>query len=240
MSQAHSHMPTTPLICTSIDEGTEEPLTPLSLQGGSLVDHYSPHHNANYRISSGSSSTRQRHSSSDVILEEDYNNSSGHESSTYVSGRNSLTTSAPPSVPLNTIIDMNSMDRGYGDNGKNDKITRFRTNESILESEGEDDVAHEADDEEDDEFDDSDIEHLYPPNGNYMSDPDKNSEDALDSDKLEFTINRASVERAGFIPCCIFVGKVTWRDASWEIYFSQKQILRLHLSLHLHHLIEHH
>ncbi|KAJ0406067.1 hypothetical protein ATCC90586_002949 [Pythium insidiosum] len=48
---------------------------------------------------------------------------------------------------------------------------------------------------------------------------------------LTFQVSRASVTRTGVIPCCVFVGRVTWGAVEWEIHFGQKQLLRLHLSV---------
>ncbi|KAJ0402329.1 hypothetical protein P43SY_008570 [Pythium insidiosum] len=48
---------------------------------------------------------------------------------------------------------------------------------------------------------------------------------------LTFQVSRASVTRTGVIPCCVFVGRVTWGAVEWEIHFGQKQLLRLHFSV---------
>jgi phospholipase D1/2 len=84
----------------------------------------------------------------------------------------------------------------------------------------------------DDDDDDDDERSL-------MSDMDRDDSDSEDDavaeqiarDAIEFHVDRASVTRSGVIPCCVFVGRVTWGDIGWEIYFGQKQILRLHISL---------
>ncbi|KAE9151048.1 Phospholipase D [Phytophthora fragariae] len=57
---------------------------------------------------------------------------------------------------------------------------------------------------------------------------------------IDFSVNRATVTRAGVIPCCVFVGRVRWGTTDWEIYFGQKQILRLHFQLHLYCLLNRH
>ncbi|RLN92276.1 hypothetical protein BBJ28_00020242, partial [Nothophytophthora sp. Chile5] len=57
---------------------------------------------------------------------------------------------------------------------------------------------------------------------------------------IDFSVNRATVTRSGVIPCCVFVGRVRWGTSDWEIYFGQKQLLRLHLNLHIHHLLNKH
>ncbi|KAG7398160.1 Phospholipase D [Phytophthora boehmeriae] len=50
---------------------------------------------------------------------------------------------------------------------------------------------------------------------------------------IDFSVNRATVTRSGVIPCCVFVGRVRWGTSDWEIYFGQKQLLRLQLNLHI-------
>ncbi|CAH0475723.1 unnamed protein product [Peronospora belbahrii] len=57
---------------------------------------------------------------------------------------------------------------------------------------------------------------------------------------IDFSVNRATVTKAGVIPCCVFVGRVRWGTTDWEVYFGQKQLLRLHLHLHLYILFTQH
>ncbi|TDH65438.1 hypothetical protein CCR75_003907 [Bremia lactucae] len=57
---------------------------------------------------------------------------------------------------------------------------------------------------------------------------------------IDFSVNRATVTRAGVIPCCVFVGRVRWETTDWEIYFGQKQLLRLHFNLYIHCLFNKH
>ncbi|CEG46037.1 Phospholipase D, Pi-PXTM-PLD [Plasmopara halstedii] len=56
---------------------------------------------------------------------------------------------------------------------------------------------------------------------------------------IDFSVNRATVTKAGVISCCVFVGRVRWGTTDWEIYFGQKQLLRLHLNLYLYCLLTH-
>uniref|UniRef100_A0AAV1T1S7 phospholipase D n=1 Tax=Peronospora matthiolae TaxID=2874970 RepID=A0AAV1T1S7_9STRA len=64
-------------------------------------------------------------------------------------------------------------------------------------------------------------------------------EEEVMENSIDFSVNRATVTRAGVIPCCVFVGRVRWDTTDWEIYFGQKQLLRLHLHLHLHCILHH-
>ncbi|RLN65221.1 hypothetical protein BBJ29_007657 [Phytophthora kernoviae] len=57
---------------------------------------------------------------------------------------------------------------------------------------------------------------------------------------IDFSVNRATVTRSGVIPCCVFVGRVRWGTSDWEIYFGQKQLLRLQLNLHLYCILHRH
>lgn len=55
---------------------------------------------------------------------------------------------------------------------------------------------------------------------------------------IEFRVSRATVSHSGVIPCCIFVGRVRWGTTDWEVYFGQKQLLRLHINLWLYQLLQ--
>lgn len=55
---------------------------------------------------------------------------------------------------------------------------------------------------------------------------------------IKFHISRATVTHSGVIPCCIFIGRVRWGTTDWEIYFGQKQLLRLHINLWLYQLLQ--
>ncbi|TYZ68928.1 hypothetical protein PybrP1_009108 [[Pythium] brassicae (nom. inval.)] len=76
-----------------------------------------------------------------------------------------------------------------------------------------------------------------------MDDDDLNDDD-VEEEVLEhsiaFQVSRATVTRSGLLPCCVFVGRVTWGTADWEIYFGQKQLLRLHVNLMAHQLFYRH
>ncbi|RMX70359.1 hypothetical protein DD238_000225 [Peronospora effusa] len=91
---------------------------------------------------------------------------------------------------------------------------------------------------------DSDI--LEDPNDEEMtimnddnSDLSEGEEEVVEN-SIDFSVNRATVTKAGVIPCCVFVGRVRWGTTDWEIYFGQKQLLRLHLNLHLYSLFNRH
>ncbi|KAI9915326.1 hypothetical protein PsorP6_008366 [Peronosclerospora sorghi] len=63
-------------------------------------------------------------------------------------------------------------------------------------------------------------------------------EEEVLENSIEFSVNRATVTQAGVIPCCVFVGRVRWGTTDWEIYFGQKQLLRLHFNLHIYCLLK--
>ncbi|KAL4087288.1 hypothetical protein PRIC1_013185 [Phytophthora ramorum] len=96
----------------------------------------------------------------------------------------------------------------------------------------------------DEECADSDI--LEDPNDGemtIMNDDDaelSEEEEEVMEHSIDFSVNRATVTRAGVIPCCVFVGRVRWGTTDWEIYFGQKQLLRLHFNLHLYCLLNRH
>lgn len=73
-----------------------------------------------------------------------------------------------------------------------------------------------------------------------MNDDDDDILDDLEEEVMEnsidFQVSRATVTRTGLLPCCVFVGRVTWGTTDWEIYFGQKQLLRLHVNLYVHQL----
>lgn len=69
---------------------------------------------------------------------------------------------------------------------------------------------------------------------------DDDMEEEVLEDSIAFQVSRATVTRTGLLPCCVFVGRVTWGTADWEIYFGQKQLLRLHLNLYLYQLLYRH
>lgn len=69
---------------------------------------------------------------------------------------------------------------------------------------------------------------------------DEELEEEVLEDSIAFQVSRATVTRTGVLPCCVFVGRVTWGTADWEIYFGQKQLLRLHLNLIVHQLLYRH
>lgn len=75
-----------------------------------------------------------------------------------------------------------------------------------------------------------------------MHDDAKSSdeEEEVMENSIDFSVNRAKVTKAGVIPCCVFVGRVRWGTTDWEIYFGQKQLLRLHFNLFLYCLFTHH
>lgn len=56
---------------------------------------------------------------------------------------------------------------------------------------------------------------------------------------IDFQVNRATVSRSGVVPCCVFVGRVRWGTTDWEIYFGQKQLLRLQINLYIYQLLHH-
>lgn len=95
----------------------------------------------------------------------------------------------------------------------------------------------------DQECADSDI--LESPNDGMtiMNDDDADlseEEEEVMENSIDFSVNRATVTKAGVIPCCVFVGRVRWGTTDWEIYFGQKQLLRLHFNLHLYSLFNRH
>lgn len=71
----------------------------------------------------------------------------------------------------------------------------------------------------------------------YLSDDD---EEEVLANSIDFRVDRAKITRTGLLPCCVFVGRVRWGTTEWEIYFGQKQILRLHVYLFLFHLWHRH
>lgn len=97
----------------------------------------------------------------------------------------------------------------------------------------------------DDECAASDILEEDPNDGEMtiMDDDDLNDDDVEEevlAHSIAFQVSRATVTRTGVLPCCVFVGRVTWGTADWEIYFGQKQLLRLHVNLLLHELVYRH
>ncbi|KAF1775591.1 Phospholipase D-like domain [Phytophthora cactorum] len=95
----------------------------------------------------------------------------------------------------------------------------------------------------DQECADSDI--LESPNDGMtiMNDDDADlseEEEEVMEHSIDFSVNRATVTKAGVIPCCVFVGRVRWGTTDWEIYFGQKQLLRLHFNLHIYCLLNRH
>uniref|UniRef100_K3WG80 phospholipase D n=1 Tax=Globisporangium ultimum (strain ATCC 200006 / CBS 805.95 / DAOM BR144) TaxID=431595 RepID=K3WG80_GLOUD len=65
-------------------------------------------------------------------------------------------------------------------------------------------------------------------------DPLDDDEEEVMEHSISFQVSRATVTRTGLLPCCVFVGRVTWGTTDWEIYFGQKQLLRLHVNLYIH------
>lgn len=95
----------------------------------------------------------------------------------------------------------------------------------------------------DEECADSDI--LSDPNDAEMTimnddDADLSEEEEVMEHSIDFSVNRATVTKSGIIPCCVFVGRVRWGTSDWEIYFGQKQLLRLHWNLHLYSMLYRH
>lgn len=69
-------------------------------------------------------------------------------------------------------------------------------------------------------------------------DPDAfEEEEEVMEHSIEFHISRATVTHSAVIPCCIFIGRVRWGTTDWEIYFGQKQLLRLHINLWIYQLL---
>ncbi|TMW56578.1 hypothetical protein Poli38472_006588 [Pythium oligandrum] len=74
-------------------------------------------------------------------------------------------------------------------------------------------------------------EHTDSDDDDYGEESDGGTQDEIAADGIKFQLNRAVVSRSGVIPCCIFVGRVTWGSVDWEIHFGQKQLLRLQISI---------
>lgn len=108
-------------------------------------------------------------------------------------------------------------------------------------------VAEDADDDHEFEEECADSEILDDPYDGEMTILNDDDDDLADDDEeevmehsIDFQVSRATVTRTGVLPCCVFVGRVTWGTADWEVYFGQKQLLRLHVNLYIHQLMYRH